>query len=106
MKYLLPGYTPGHEWDAADTPSEKTLASFDTYLKFERELAETGEFVTSEGLGHPAGTTTVRKISDGVVATDGPFAELKEVLGSFAVVDVASKERAVEIDRRVVEGDE
>jgi hypothetical protein len=38
-----------------------------------------------------------------VVATDGPFAELKEVLASFAVIDVVSHERAVEIVARIVE---
>jgi hypothetical protein len=36
---------------------------------------------------------TVRRSPAGVVATDGPFAELKEVLASFAIIDVASQER-------------
>ncbi|MEK8225889.1 YciI family protein [Oerskovia sp. M15] len=46
---------------------------------------------------------TVRRTDAGVVATDGPFAELKEVLASFAVIDCASHERAVEIVSRMVE---
>jgi hypothetical protein len=79
------------------------LAAFAAYQKFEQELVEAGEFVSSEGLGHPAVSTTVRRTLDGVVATDGPFAELKEVLASFAVIDVASHERAVEIVSRIVE---
>ncbi|GGS29679.1 YciI family protein [Actinokineospora fastidiosa] len=105
MKYLLLSYTPAAAWDAstADTPSEEALAAFAVYQEFERELVETGEFVTSEGLGHPAVSTTVRRTADGVVATDGPFAELKEVLASFAVIDVASHERAVEIVARIVD---
>ncbi|SCL49131.1 Uncharacterized conserved protein [Micromonospora citrea] len=103
MKYLLLGYTPTAAWDAADTPSEEAMAAFATYQEFERELVGTGEFVGSEGLGHPAVSTTVRRTGDGVVATDGPFAELKEVLASFAVIDVASHERAVEIAARIVE---
>ncbi|GAA3973205.1 YciI family protein [Actinomadura viridis] len=105
MKYLLLSYTPSAAWDAAtaDSPSEEALAAFAEYQKFERELIETGEFVTSEGLGHPAVGTTVRRTADGVVATDGPFAELKEVLASFAVIDVAGRERAVEIVSRIVE---
>ena len=37
------------------------------------------------------------------MATDGPFAELKEVLASFAVIDVASQERAVDIVSRIVD---
>ena len=105
MKYLLLGYTPAAAWDAATagTPSEEALAAFAEYQRFERELIGTGEFVGSEGLGHPAVGVTVRRTPDGVVATDGPFAELKEVLASFAVIDVACQERAVEIVSRIVE---
>ncbi|GAA2720738.1 YciI family protein [Actinocorallia aurantiaca] len=105
MKYLLLGYTPAEAWDAATAgaPSEEALAAFAAYQEFERELIETGEFVGSEGLGHPAVSTTVRRTPDGMVATDGPFVELKEVLASFAVIDVAGHERAVEIASRIVE---
>ncbi|WP_022892764.1 YciI family protein [Agromyces subbeticus] len=104
MKFLVLSYTPAAAWDAAtaDTPSEEALAAFAAYQEFEAELRATGEFVTSEGLGHPAVTTTVRKAESGVVATDGPFAELKEVLASFAVIDVASLERARDIVSRMV----
>jgi hypothetical protein len=105
MKFLLLGYTPVDSWDAetADSASEEALAAFATYQKFEAELRETGEFVTSEGLGHPVMTTTVRKTDAGVVATDGPFAELKEVLASFAVIDCVSLDRAVDIVSRIVD---
>jgi hypothetical protein len=103
MKYLLLGYTPVADWDNSDVPSEDAMAAFATYQQFEAELRESGEFVTSEGLAHPAMTTTVRKTDAGVVATDGPFAELKEVLVSYALIDVASHERAVEIASRIVE---
>ncbi|MFI7107635.1 YciI family protein [Nonomuraea sp. NPDC050227] len=105
MKYLLLGYTPAAAWDAAtaDVPSEEALAAFATYQKLEQELIASGEFVGSEGLGHPAVSTTVHRDGDEVVATDGPFAELKEVLASFAVIDVTGKERAVEIAARIVE---
>jgi hypothetical protein len=105
MKYLLLGYTPAADWDAAtsDVPSDEALAAFEAYQRFEAELRASGEFVSSEGLGHPAVSTTVRRTDAGVVATDGPFAELKEVLASFAVIDAASHERAVEIVSRMVE---
>ncbi|MBM7832776.1 hypothetical protein JOE59_003481 [Agromyces cerinus] len=105
MKFLVLSYTPAASWDAAtaDAPTEEALAAFAIYQEFEAELRATGEFVTSEGLGHPAVTTTVRKTESGVVATDGPFAELKEVLASFAVIDVASLERARDIVSRMVE---
>lgn len=105
MKFLLLSYTPSAEWDAAtaDVPSPEALAAFAAYQEFEAELRQTGEFVLSEGLGHPAVSTTVRKTDAGVVATDGPFAELKEVLASFAILDCSSLERARDIVARMVD---
>lgn len=105
MKYLLLAYTPAATWDAAtaDTPSAEALAAFAVYQQLQAELIANGELVSTEGLGHPAVSTTVRKTDQGVVATDGPFAELKEVLASFAVIDVASQERAAEIASRIVD---
>lgn len=105
MKYLLLGYTSAAAWDAAtaDAPSEEALAAFAVYQRFERELIESGELVSTEGLGHPAVSTTIHRTPEGLTATDGPFAELKEVLASFAVIDVSGRERAVEIASRIVE---
>ena len=106
MKYLLLGYTPAVAWDAetAGEPSQEAMAAFATYQRFQEELLATGELVVTEGLGHPAVSISVR-VGDGggVVATDGPFAEFKEVLASFAVIDVASQERAVDIASRIVQ---
>lgn len=105
MKFLILGYTPSSSWDAAtaDAPTEDALAAFAAYQEFEAELRATGEFVSTEGLGHPAMSTTVRKVEGGIVMTDGPFAELKEVLASFAVIEVSSAERAKDIVARMVE---
>lgn len=99
MKFLILGYTPSDSWDAAtaDAPTEDALAAFAAYQKFEAELRATGEFVSAEGLGHPATSTTVRKRDGDIVVTDGPFAELKEVLASFAILDVSGLDRAREI---------
>ncbi|MCX4521899.1 YciI family protein [Streptomyces anulatus] len=66
-------------------------------------MLDTGELVSTEVLGHPAVSTTVHRTLDGTMATDGLFAELKKVLASFAVIDVADRERAVEIASRIVQ---
>jgi hypothetical protein len=108
MKYMMMAYTNVKAW-------EKTLANWDPtapmpadmqaacdfYEQLVKELTESGEFVTTEGLADPSHTKTVRKSADGVVATDGPYAEVKEVLVSFAIVDCASHERAMAIAARV-----
>lgn len=105
MKFLILGYTPASSWDesTADSPTEDALAAFAAYQEFEARLRATGEFVSTEGLGHPAMSATVTKSDSGVTITDGPFAELKEVLASFAVIDVSGLDRAKDIVTKMVE---
>jgi hypothetical protein len=65
-----------------------------------RELTESGELVGAEALADPSNTKTVR-VRGGVPAvTDGPFAEAKEQLGGYLIVDCESPERAAEIAAR------
>jgi hypothetical protein len=78
------------------------MEAFASYQRFQDELTASGEFVTAEGLGHPSMSRTLRKQADGVVVTDGPFAELKEVLASYAVIDCSGYDRAVQIARQLV----
>jgi hypothetical protein len=104
MKYLLLSYTPIAEWDSAeaDTPSPEALEAFATYQKFQDELTASGELLATEGLGHPSMSRTLRKQANAVVVSDGPFAELKEVLASYAVIECSGYDRAVEIASQVV----
>jgi hypothetical protein len=105
MKYLLLSYTPIAEWDSSkvEVASPEAMEAFAIYEKFQAELSASGELVATEGLGHPSMSRTLRKQADSVVVSDGPFAELKEVLASYAVIDCSGYDRAVEIARRVVE---
>src|SRR6266511_1684942 len=65
-----------------------------------QELTESGELVGGEALADPSNTKTIRVV-DGVPAiTDGPFAEAKEHLGGYLIVDCESAERAAEIALR------
>lgn len=105
MKFLILGYTPSDSWDSAtaDAPTQDALDAFAAYQQFEAELRASGEFVSTEGLGHPEMSTTVHKTDGNIIMTDGPFAELKEVLASFAIIDVSGIERAKDIVARMVE---
>jgi hypothetical protein len=67
------------------------------HLDLTEQLAATGELIVSEGLADPA---TAKRISvrDGrTMTTDGPFAEVKEYLAGFYLVDCESLDRAVEL---------
>jgi hypothetical protein len=61
------------------------------------EMTEAGEYLGGAALAHPSNTTVV-SVRDGVTtATDGPYAEAKEQLAGYFVVEVDSAERATEI---------
>jgi hypothetical protein len=67
-----------------------------------RDLTESGELVGAEGLADGSQAKTVSLVNGLSVATDGPYAESKESLIGFWMVDVESERRAIEIAARVV----
>src|SRR5438034_3246140 len=70
-------------------------------MKLDTELKEAGEVVASHGLVDPSQAKTVRLVGGVPVPTDGPFAEVKESLAGYWIVDV-DEERAIEIASQVV----
>ncbi len=86
----------------SDWKPEEIKAHMDYYRALNKELRDKGEFVEAEALTGPELAKTVT--SDGVTApvvTDGPFAEFKEMLAGYQLVDVESEERAIEIAARL-----
>jgi hypothetical protein len=102
MKYILLAYTNQADWDSVDYSSPEFAAMCRFYEDLGRELAESGEAVLTEGLGDPSFTKTIRRENGVPVASDGPYAEAKEVLASFSIIDCASHDRAMAIAARVV----
>jgi hypothetical protein len=108
MKFMLMQYYGRVE---GDVPPMTTWAPEDVaaHIKFQKdvnaELRDKGEFVDAQGLAGPAAAKFV--LADGgggaPIVTDGPFAESKELLAGWRLVDVESEERAVEIAAQVSE---
>ena len=74
---------------------EEMQAAFDAVDKFNADLQASGAWVFAGGL-HPADTATVVTAKDGdVVTTDGPFAETKEQLGGFWVLEAPDLDAAL-----------
>jgi hypothetical protein len=73
----------------------------ETMMKLDTELREAGEIVDSKKLIDPSQAKTVRFENGTPVPTDGPFAEAKESLAGYWIVE-ASEERALEITSQVV----
>ena len=68
--------------------------------KFTQEMIQAGTVVMTGGLVRPTKGTKVRYAGGKVSVTDGPFAETKELIDGFAVVEVGSHEEAVQVAER------
>ncbi|MEV4315382.1 YciI family protein [Actinocrispum sp. NPDC049592] len=60
-------------------------------------IRETGEFILTQALADPSNSAVVRARGGAPVVTDGPFAESKEYMGGFYLVECESRERAIEL---------
>lgn len=102
MKYILmmnaqkAGFDSYRAWSETDV--QRHLAEL---WAINDELAESGEFVSNEGLAWWEQAKLVRAGKNGTPITDGVFPESKEFLAGFWIVDVESPERAYEIAARI-----
>ncbi|MGH3383414.1 MAG: YciI family protein [Nocardioidaceae bacterium] len=102
MKYIMFSYGTQADWDAIeDLPTEVAEAEYGPVDDVAQELIASGEHVYAAGLADPSHTHVVELREGAPVVTDGPYAEAKEFLASFGVVDVESLDRALEIAARV-----
>lgn len=92
-QYLLSVY--GDEAANAATPPQDMTRLYAQVEAFNTEVREAGAWVFAGGL-HPSSTATVVRAAGGeVVTTDGPYAETKEVLGGFWIVEAADLDAAL-----------
>jgi hypothetical protein len=77
-----------------DAPFDPAL--FSAYMKFNEDMYKAGVLVAAEGL-NPGGQGARIEVKDGKrFVVDGPFAESKELVGGFYIVEVKSREEAIE----------
>ena len=102
MKYMLMMNTPGGgPYQIASWPAEDLKAHIAFMMQFNKELRNAGELVAAEGLAMPGQAKLVRARADGTPeVTDGPFAEAKEFLAGYWIVDVETPERAYDLAAR------
>jgi hypothetical protein len=72
----------------------------EAYGTFSKMLTDTGAFVAGDALQPNATATTLRSKDGQVVMTDGPFAETKEGLGGFYIVEARDLDHAIEIAKQ------
>jgi hypothetical protein len=89
------------DWQVSQWTPEELRAHVGFMHQLNADLTAAGELAAAEGLAAPAEARVVRAGGDGLPAvTDGPFAETKEFLAGFWIVDVERPESAYEIAAR------
>jgi hypothetical protein len=104
MRYMLMMHAPRPRSKTAGIgtwPPEDFKAHIKFMHRFNKELTETGELVGAQGLAGPEAARVVRAGKGGAPeVTDGPFAEAKEFLAGYWIVECETTERAYEIAAR------
>jgi hypothetical protein len=99
MRYLM--MVKGDENFRASGPPPKEL--MDAIGELGIEAAKVGKIVSMGGLQHTSKGASVRIDGGKLSVKDGPFTEAKEVIGGFTIMELASKEEAIEEARKFME---
>jgi hypothetical protein len=97
MKYILMMNTMKTGHAVPEWPKKDLQAHIAFMRTFGKELRESGELVSAEGLAFPDQARLVKAGEDGMPITDGVFPEGKEFLAGYWIVDVETPERAYTI---------
>ena len=99
MQYALTIYDDQSRW--SEMSEEDGRAQSEAYGKLTEEMHAAGVFRAGEGLQPVTTATTVRVPNGERIVTDGPFAETKEQLGGFYVLDCKDLDEAIEWASRI-----
>jgi hypothetical protein len=99
MQYLLLIYTNENQWHKM--PEAEQGKVFADYMDFSKSLAASGRHRGGNRLDFTSKATTLRLRDGKRLVTDGPFAETKEQLGGFFLVEAKDMDEALAIAERV-----
>ena len=99
MKYLCLIYGDESAW-AKRTP-EEAATMFAEYMAFSDDIGKSGHMIASEALQPTSSATTIRVRNGKVSTTDGPYAETKEQLGGFYLVEAKDLNDAIQVASRI-----
>lgn len=98
MKYMMLIYTP--EMDSSDWSPEDQQAELAKWFAYSEDMSKAGAMIAGDALQPTATATCVRQREGKDLVTDGPFAETKEVLGGYYLMEVPSIDEAIEWAKR------
>mgnify|MGYP003383736025 CR=1 FL=1 len=95
MRFMMLMIPKGYETAAPGTMPEDT-AALEAMMAYNRSLQEAGVLISCDGLHPPSMGARVTFETGKARVTDGPFAEAKEVLGGYWIIDVPSRQAAID----------
>jgi len=98
MQYMLLIYGVD---DERDLPENELKALYHEYFQLGDDLRAQGKLVSSEELAAATSATTVQVRDGDTLVTDGPFAETKETLGGYYLIDAETLDEAIEWAARI-----
>jgi hypothetical protein len=99
MKYLLMCCFDEKKWD--DLPESQRNKIMEEYQALEQDLEKSGHYRAGAKLGPSSATTTVRLKYGKPAITDGPFAETKEQIGGYHLIECQNLDEAIAIAMRI-----
>jgi hypothetical protein len=94
VKFLALIYSDESVWETFS--EEQRNAAYEEYFAFSREARDAGVIVSGDELGPASSATTVRLREGETLVTDGPYAEVKEGLGGYYLLETDSMDEALE----------
>jgi len=82
-------------------PREEAARHYAEYVEFEQSIRDSGHYVASNRLCAPSDAVTLRVRNGQLSTTDGPFAETKEQIGGYYVIDAHDLNDAIRIAARI-----
>ena len=99
MQYMLLIYGAESHWSTMDEAEQGRV--FGEYMAFTQDIVKSGHYKAGDPLEDVATASTVRVRNGKVLTTDGPFAETKEQLGGYYIIEAANLDEALKIAARI-----
>ena len=98
MQYLLLIYGDERAWESM--PPDEQEKSMQAWLDYTQWLKDSGAHIAGDALASTSAATTVRVRDGETITTDGPFAETKEQLGGYYLIEAENLDDAIAIAAR------
>jgi len=99
MQYVLLIYSKEKDWEGSTQSDRDSMLR--EYMEFSKSIAQSGHYRAGNELSPTSNATTVRVRDKKRLVTDGPFAETKEQLGGFYLIEAKDLDDAIAIAARI-----